>query len=87
MVNGVLIALDNRYDGRLVIGSGRSVTELELVEAVRTVTGKPIPVQHVETPAEEAANDIANDIANDLGYAPTVSLADGLAATWEYVNG
>jgi UDP-glucose 4-epimerase len=83
VVNGVLIALDNRYDGRFVIGSGRSVTELELVEAVRTVTGKPIPAQHVETPFE----DLVVDIANDPGYAPTVSLDEGLARTWSSVAG
>ncbi|TDD62405.1 NAD-dependent epimerase/dehydratase family protein [Kribbella antibiotica] len=83
VVNGVLIALDNQYDGRFVIGSGRSVTELELVEAVRAVTGKPLPVEQIDVPVEE----VVVDVANDLGYAPTVSLEDGLALTWEYFKG
>ncbi|WP_405063051.1 NAD-dependent epimerase/dehydratase family protein [Kribbella sp. NBC_01505] len=83
VVNGVLIALDNQYDGRAIIGSGRSVSASELVEAVRVATGKPLPVEYVEAPADE----VVVDIANDLGYAPTVSLEDGLARTWEYCKG
>ncbi|TDC16562.1 NAD-dependent epimerase/dehydratase family protein [Kribbella albertanoniae] len=83
VVNAVLLTLETGYDGRAIIGSGRSVSVLEMVEAVRAVTGKPVPVEHIDAPAGEMPAVIV-DITNDLGYAPTVSLDEGLARTWQY---
>jgi UDP-glucose 4-epimerase len=83
VVAGVLLALDKAYDGRAIIGSGRSVSVLEMVEAVRRVTGRPVPAEHIEAPAGEMPA-VVVDITNDLGYLPTVSLDDGLARTWQY---
>ncbi|MFK4083253.1 NAD-dependent epimerase/dehydratase family protein [Kribbella sp. NPDC020789] len=83
VVNAVLLTLEVGYDGRAIIGSGRSVSVLEMLEAVRAVTGKPIPAEHIEAPAGEMPAVIV-DIAGDLGYAPTVSLDEGLARTWQY---
>ncbi|WP_165949287.1 NAD-dependent epimerase/dehydratase family protein [Kribbella turkmenica] len=83
VVAGVLLALDKGYDGRAIIGSGRAVSVLEMVETVRAVTGRPVPAEHIEAPAGEMPA-VVVDIGNDLGYAPTVSLEDGLARTWQY---
>ncbi|TCC40571.1 NAD-dependent epimerase/dehydratase family protein [Kribbella speibonae] len=83
VVNGVLLALDSGYDGRAIIGSGRSVSVLEMIDAVRAVTGCPVPAEHIEAPAGEMPA-VVVDITNDLGYRPTVSLEDGLARTWQY---
>ena len=83
VVSGVLRALDTGYDGRAIIGSGRSVSVLEMIDTVRAVTGCPVPAEHIEAPAGEMPA-VVVDIANDLGYEPTVSLEDGLARTWQY---
>jgi UDP-glucose 4-epimerase len=83
VVSGILLALDNKYDGRAIIGSGRSVSVLEMIETVRAVTGCPVPAEHIEAPAGEMPA-VVVDITNDLGYRPTVSLEDGLARTWQY---
>lgn len=83
VVAGVMLALDKAYDGRAIIGSGRSVSVLEMVEAVRAVTGRPVPAEHIEAPAGEMPA-VVVDITNDLGYEPAVSLEDGLARTWQY---
>ena len=86
VVGAVLLALDNRFDGRAVIGSGRSVSVLELVEAVREVTGCPVPAEHVAAPPGEmpaVVVDVSGS-ATSLGYRPTVALSDGLARTWQY---
>jgi UDP-glucose 4-epimerase len=83
VVAGILLALDKRYDGRAIIGSGTSVSVLEMIDTVRAVTGAPVPAEHIEAPAGEMPA-VVVDIGNDLGYAPTVSLADGLARTWQY---
>jgi len=83
VIAGILLALDKGYDGRAIIGSGRSVSVLEMVEAVRAVTGRPVPAEHIAAPAGEMPA-VVVDITNDLGYEPTVSLNDGLARTWQY---
>ncbi|HEY3512443.1 MULTISPECIES: NAD-dependent epimerase/dehydratase family protein [Kribbella] len=83
VVSGILLALDSKYDGRAIIGSGRSVSVLEMIETVRAVTGCAVPAEHIAAPAGEMPA-VVVDIANDLGYQPTVSLEDGLARTWQY---
>lgn len=85
VVSAVLLALDSKYDGRAIIGSGRSVSVLEMIETVRTVTGCPVPAEHIDAPAGEMPA-VVVDITNDLGYQPTVSFEDGLARTWQYFN-
>src|SRR4051812_44773340 len=83
VVSGILLALDSKYDGRAIIGSGRSVSVLEMIETVRAVTGRPVPAEHIEAPAGEMPA-VVVDIANDLGYKPTVTLEEGLERTWQY---
>ncbi|WP_371406026.1 NAD-dependent epimerase/dehydratase family protein [Kribbella sp. NBC_00662] len=83
VVSGVLLALESKYDGRAIIGSGRSVSVLEMIETVRTVTGRPVPAEHIEAPAGEMPA-VVVDITNDLGYKPTVTLEEGLERTWQY---
>jgi UDP-glucose 4-epimerase len=88
VVRAVLLALDSRYDGRAIIGSGRSVSVLELVQTVREVTGCPVPAEHVAAPGGEMPA-VVVDVsasASTLGYQPTVSLADGLSRTWQYFS-
>lgn len=86
VVRGVLLAWDSGYVGSVIVGSGRSVSVLELVESVRRVTGKPLKTEHVaaqrgEMPA--VVLDLSHS-ADVIGYRPTVELADGLASTWRY---
>jgi UDP-glucose 4-epimerase len=86
VVGGVLLALENQFDGRAIIGSGDSVSVLEMIETVRAVTGAAVPAEHVEAPAGEmpaVVVDVAPS-AETLGYRPTVTLKDGLARTWQY---
>ena len=54
-----------------------------LLATVRTETGQAVPAEHIEAPAGEMPA-VVVDITNDLGYAPTVSLEDGLDRTWQY---
>jgi UDP-glucose 4-epimerase len=86
VVAAVLQTLDTGYDGRAIIGSGESVSVLELVEAVREVTGSPIPAEHVDAPPGEMPAVVVDVSASaaTLGYKPTVSLTDGLSRTWQY---
>ncbi|MDQ3905047.1 MAG: NAD-dependent epimerase/dehydratase family protein [Actinomycetota bacterium] len=84
-VAGVLAAWDRRFIGAAIIGSGSSVTVLELVDLVRKVTGWPLPAEHVAPkPGEMPA--VIVDISRareQLGYQPAVALIDGLATVWQ----
>ena len=86
VVRGVLLGWNSRYTGSAIIGSGQSVSVLELVETVRRVTGRSVQTKHVaaqrgEMPA--VVLDLSHS-ADVIGYRPTVELADGLVSTWRY---
>lgn len=86
VVRAIESAWDSEHVGRAIVGAGRSVSVLELIDTVREVTGAPIPVEHVPAPGGEmpaVVVDIAKS-AETIGYRPTFSLRDGLAATWQY---
>jgi UDP-glucose 4-epimerase len=84
-VAAVLAAWDRRFTGTAIIGSGQSVTVLELLDVVRTVTGCALPAEHVAAkPGEMPA--VIVDISRareQLGYRPSISLVDGLATVWQ----
>ena len=83
-VAAVLAAWDRHFTGTAIIGSGASVTVLELIDTVRAVTGAPLPAEHVPAkPGEMPA--VIVDISRareQLGYRPSVSLLEGLVTVW-----
>ena len=84
VVQGLLVAWERRHTGPLIIGSGNSVSVLDLIEAVRRVTGCPVPVEHVSAKAGEMPAVIVDTgRAAGLGYAPSVTLDAGLATVWQ----
>ncbi|PXY30957.1 NAD-dependent epimerase/dehydratase family protein [Prauserella muralis] len=86
VVRGILGAWDTQHVGRAIVGAGRSVSVLELIETVRSVTGCPIPVEHIPAPGGEmpaVVVDISRS-AETIGYRPAYDLPAGLAATWQY---
>jgi UDP-glucose 4-epimerase len=83
VVQGLLLAWRRRVTGSLIIGSGRSVTVLELLERARRVTGRPLPAVHVAPkPGEMPAVIVDIGRARSLGYQPAVELDDGLRTAW-----
>lgn len=79
-----LAALTASLQGFCNIGTGQSVTLLQMVQALRDVTGCPLPVDH--HPAR--AGDIRDSCAmvarmrHQLGFEAKVPLVDGLAQLW-----
>jgi UDP-glucose 4-epimerase len=69
--------------GPTIVGSGGSVTVLDMLEAARSATGRAIPAEHVEAKDGEMPA-VVVDIsrARSLGWAPSVGLADGMASAW-----
>jgi UDP-glucose 4-epimerase len=86
VVRGIENAWDAEHVGRAIVGAGRSVSVLDLIDTVREVTGARIPVEHVPAPGGEMPAVVVNIArsAETIGYRPAHSLADGLAATWQY---
>jgi len=79
----VVLAWKDDWEGTVVIGSGESVTVLDMLERARKATGLPLPAEHV--PAREGEMPaVVVDIsrARSLGYEPGVTLDDGLASAW-----
>jgi UDP-glucose 4-epimerase len=83
VVAGLRVAWRTRHTGPLIIGAGRSVSVLELIEAVERVIGRPIPLAHVAAkPGEMPAVIVSVDRARALGYQPSMPLDAGLATVW-----
>ena len=68
------------------LGNGSGFSVLEVVEAVRRVTGRPVPVEDAPRRAGDPARLVADSrlIHQQLGWAPRYSLEDGLRrfAAW-----
>jgi UDP-glucose 4-epimerase len=89
VVAAVMFALtDPRWRGPVVIGGGRSLSVLEVVQAVRAATGAPVPVRHGLARAGEMPAVIV-DIgrARSAGWEPRIEFEDGLVAIWDEWSG
>ncbi len=83
----VLLAWRSNLTGPLIVGSGRSVSVLELLELARRATGKPIAVEHVPPRSGEMEAVIVDvSKARGYGFECSVRLEEGLAAVWENVT-
>jgi UDP-glucose 4-epimerase len=85
VTQAVRLALgDEAWRGPMVIGSGTSLSVLEVVEAVRRVRGATLDVRHGPAkPGEMPAVIVDNRRVREAGWAPSMSLAEGLAGVWD----
>jgi UDP-glucose 4-epimerase len=85
VVDATLLALsDPRWVGPTVIGSGRSLSVLEVVEQVRRSTGAQLSVVHGPSkPGEMPAVIVDNSLARSLGWMPRHDFAAGVDGVWE----
>jgi UDP-glucose 4-epimerase len=76
--------LSEDWSGPVVIGSGRSLSVLEVVEAVREVTGAELDVRHGPARAGEMPAVIVDPShALGLGWSPGFQFEQGLVGVWE----
>jgi UDP-glucose 4-epimerase len=84
VVAAILLAWRASAEGTLVVGSGTSVTMLDLIERVRSVTGRPLPIEHAPVRTGEMTAVIVDlSGARRLGYEPSVGLDQGLTTVWK----
>jgi UDP-glucose 4-epimerase len=85
VATAVVTAWQRRFSGTAIVGAAASVTVLDLIEAARTATGAPLPVEHVPAKTGEMPAVIV-DVAKarvELDYRPKYELADGLRTVWD----
>jgi UDP-glucose 4-epimerase len=83
IVSALLLAWRGRSTGSIIIGAGESVTVNDIIAAARSVTGAPIPVEHIAPkPGEMPAVIVDISTARALGYRPTHDLKSGIATVW-----
>jgi UDP-glucose 4-epimerase len=72
------------WSGPVVIGSGRSLSVLEVLDAVREATGAELSVTHGPArPGEMPAVIVDPSRARSLGWSEQFSFEDGLAGVWQ----
>jgi len=76
--------LSDEWAGPTVIGSGRSLSVLEVLDAVRRVTGTELDVTHGPgRPGEMPAVIVDPGLAHARGWAPRFDFETGLSGVWE----
>jgi len=76
--------LSEDWHGPVVIGTGTSLSVLDVLEAVRAVSGAELPVRHGPAkPGEMPAVIVDPSRAKSRGWAPRFNFAEGLAGVWD----
>jgi UDP-glucose 4-epimerase len=74
---------DPSWSGPMVIGSGRSLSVLEVIDAVRRVTGAALDVQHgPPRSGEMPAVIVDTGRARAAGFSPRFTFEEGLVGVW-----
>jgi UDP-glucose 4-epimerase len=79
-----LALIDDQWSGPVVIGAGRSLSVLEVIDAVTGVTGAELSVRHGPgKPGEMPAVIVDNSRARSAGWSPQFTFEEGLAGVWD----
>lgn len=85
IIDAAMLALtDARWQGPTIIGSGSSLSVLDVVDEVRRVTGAELPIQHVAAkPGEMPAVIVDPSRAREAGWSPRFDFTSGITGVWE----
>jgi UDP-glucose 4-epimerase len=79
-----LALTDERWQGPVVIGTGHSLSVLDVVEEVRRVSGAAVPVVHGPAKAGEMPAVIVDPSrARAAGWTPRYGFSEGVTGVWE----
>jgi UDP-glucose 4-epimerase len=79
-----LALVDEDWHGPVVIGTGTSLSVLDVVDAVRKATRAEVPVRHGPAkPGEMPAVIVDPSRAKSAGWFPRYSFSEGLASVWD----
>ncbi|HEX5089948.1 MAG TPA: NAD-dependent epimerase/dehydratase family protein [Nocardioides sp.] len=78
-----VLAAEDWPSGPVIIGSGSSITVLDILAAARECTQRPIEAVHVEAKAGEMrAVVLDTSLARSRGWEPELSLVEGIRDAW-----
>jgi UDP-glucose 4-epimerase len=85
VVSAMLIALTNaNWSGPIVIGAGKSMSVLEVIDEVRSVSGAELPITHGPArPGEMPAVIVDPSRAHRAGWSPQFDFTTGVTGVWE----
>jgi nucleoside-diphosphate-sugar epimerase len=87
-VRGTVMLMESKYDKPINIGSNRLVTIDELADIVIKISGKKITKKY-DTTAIQGVRGRNADLAlvkKELGWTPKVTLEEGLAKTYKWIE-
>jgi UDP-glucose 4-epimerase len=86
LVEGIRVAIESDANGAYQLGSGRPTTLNQLIDLIRTVTGRELSVVHKDfRPGEVHRTWCEIDKSRAaMGFDPTTPLEEGLRRTWEW---
>ncbi len=86
LVEGIRVAVDSDAVGAFQLGSGKPTSLNELLELIRSATGRDLDVQYEDFRAGEVVQTWCEiDKARDgFGFDPTTSLDQGISKTWAW---
>lgn len=86
-VDGILALMDSDCTEVLNIGSEEMVTINRLAEVIASHTDKSISLEHIDGPIGVMGRNSENTlVTKSIGWSPKVSLADGLAKTYGWIE-
>ncbi len=86
MVRGIYMLMHSDLEGAVNIGSPEYVTVKELVETTAEVAGKRINVEWVKGPVGVQSRNFSNERIYSLGWQAEVSLKQGIALTYPWIE-
>lgn len=86
-INGILALMESDCTEVLNIGSEEMVTINQLAEVIADQTNKSISLDHITGPIGVMGRNSENSlVTKSIGWSPKVSLVDGLAKTYQWIE-
>jgi len=86
LVDGIYTLMQSDLEGPVNLGSDERVTVADLVRTVIEVSGKRIKVKYVPGPVGVHARNFSKDRIKSLGWEAKVSLREGIARTYPWIE-
>ena len=89
LVEAIRAAVDSDVRGAFQLGSGKPTTLNQLIDVMRSVTGRDLEVEYRDFRPGEVRNTWCqvDKARRAFGYDPATTLEDGLRATWAWFDG
>lgn len=86
LVEAVYTLMHSDLEGPANIGISEYLTVDELVQMVIKASGKSLDVKYIDGPVGVQSRNFSHDRIESLGWRATYSTADGIAATYAWIN-